>query len=255
MFILRPNIYQGRLVSLPINCHGFSLADGTMAPSTASPTSCSTPALAPVMVRLLNAASSEGTKKAYRRVVTSYADFSKANFPTSPIFRAPTGVLAAFITQLNTKYYAPTTLLTYMSALSYVHKLAGMPDSAQHFIIKKLLAGAQELSGRPDIRLPISPAVLYKVVDSTLFIVSSAYLRHMLQSMFLLAFHAFLRIGEITVHSRNKCDSVVQLGDVYISDTGILLVMSQFKHNISGRPYRFYQQKIDTVQCIHFHNF
>ncbi|KAI0214881.1 hypothetical protein LSAT2_033110 [Lamellibrachia satsuma] len=54
---------------------GNSTADGTMAPSTASPTSCSTPALAPVMVRLLNGALSEGTKKAYRRAVTSYADF------------------------------------------------------------------------------------------------------------------------------------------------------------------------------------
>ena len=188
------------------------------------------------MVRLLNGALSEGTKKAYRRAVTSYADFSKANFPTSPIFPAPTGVLAAFIAQLNTEHYALTTLLTYMSALSYVHKQAGMPDPAQHFIIKKLLAGTHKLSDKPDTRLPISSAVLYKIVDSTLFIVSSAYLRHMLQSMFLLAFHAFLRIGEITVHSRNKCDSVVQLGDVSISDTGILLVMSQFKHNTSGRP-------------------
>ena len=37
------------------------------------------------------------------------------------------------------------------------------------------------------------------------------------------------------MHSRNKWDSVVQLGDVSISDTGILLVMLQFKHNTSGR--------------------
>ena len=103
-----------------------------MAPSTSSPTSCITPALAPVIVCLLNTALSEGTKQAYRRAVTSYADFNKANFPTSPIFPAPTGVLAAFIAQLYTKHYAPTTVLTYMSALSYVHKLAGMPDPAQH---------------------------------------------------------------------------------------------------------------------------
>ena len=38
------------------------------------------------------------------------------------------------------------------------------------------------------------------------------------------------------MHFRNKCDSVVQLGDVSVSDTCILLVMSQFKHNTSGRP-------------------
>ena len=87
------------------------------------------------MVRLLNAALSEGPKKAYRRAVTSSADFSTANLPTSPILPALAGVLAAFTAQLNTKHYAPTTLLTYMSALSFVHKLAGMPDPAQHFII------------------------------------------------------------------------------------------------------------------------
>ena len=123
-----------------------------------------------------------------------------------------------------------------MSALAYVHKLGGMPDPAQHFIIKKLLGGNHKLSDKPDTRLLICPAVLCEIVDSTLCIVSSVYLCHLLQSMLLLAFHAFLRIGEITVHSRNECDSVVQLGDMSISDTGILLVMSQFKHNTSGRP-------------------
>ena len=52
----------------------------------------------------------------------------------------------------NNKQHYPR----HMSVLSYVHKLAGMPDPAQHFIIKKLLAGAQKLSGKPDTRLPIS---------------------------------------------------------------------------------------------------
>ena len=151
------------------------------------------------MVRLLNGALSEGTNKTYRRAVTSYADFSKANFPTSPILPAQTGVLAAFIAQLNTMHYAPTTLLTYMSALSYVHKLAGMPDPAQHFVIKKLLAGAQKLSVKPDTRLPISPAVLYKIVDSSLFIVSSAYLRHMQQIMF------YVGISCISPNRLNNC--------------------------------------------------
>ena len=54
--------------------------------------------------------------------------------------------------------------------------------------------------------------------------------------MFLLAFHAFLRIGEITVHSRSRGESIVQLFDVTISNTGIVLVMSHFKHNTLGRP-------------------
>ena len=151
-------------------------------------------------------------------------------------FPASVGVFAAFIASLYSRHYAPATLMTYMSALSYIHKLAGKADPTQLFVIKKLLAGAQKLSGKPDTRLPISPSILHKIVDATQFIVSSAYLRNMLQSMFLLAFHAFLRIGEITVHSRSWGESIIQLGDVTISNTGIVLIMSHFKHNTSGRP-------------------
>ena len=116
------------------------------------------------------------------------------NFPTVRFFPASTGVLATYIASLFSKHYAPATLMTYMSALAYIHKLSGMPDPTQHFVIKKLLAGAQK-PGKPDTRLPITPRVLCQIVDSTQFIASSAYLRYMLQSMFLLALHAFLRIG------------------------------------------------------------
>ena len=188
------------------------------------------------MAHLLDAALSDGTKRVYRRAILSYVEFSKTNFPTCQTFPAPAGVLAAFIASLYSRHYAPATLMTYVSALSYIHKLAGQVDPTQLFVIKKLLSGAHKLSGKPDTRLPITPTVLHKIVDATKYIVSSAYLRNMLQSMFLLAFHAFLRIGEITVHSRNRGDLVIQLGDVTISSTGIILVMSHFKHNTSGRP-------------------
>ena len=51
------------------------------------------------------------------------------------------------------------------------------------------------------------------------------------------------------MHSRNKCDSVVQLGDVSISDTGILLVMSQFKNNTSGRPVTLSILQTKDIYC------
>ena len=101
------------------------------------------------MLRLLNAAVSEGTKNAYKRS-TSYAACSRKQFPNCSVFPASTGVLATYIASLFSKHYAPATLITYMSALSYIHKLSGMPDPTQHFVIKKLLAGAQKLGPMPD---------------------------------------------------------------------------------------------------------
>ena len=117
-----------------------------------------------------------------------------------------------------------------------VHKLADMADPTQHFVIKKLLAGAQKLAAKPDTRLPITPTVLHEIVDATPFIVSSNYVCYMLQSMFLLSFHAFLRIGEITIHSKARHAYVIQVSDVTISNSSLTLVMCHFKHNTSGRP-------------------
>ena len=204
---------------------------GPLASLASRPNPTGTSTLAPVMLRLLNAALTEGIRHAYKHAVTSFTAFSTTHFPASSVFPASIGALAAFVAHLFSQNYASATLLTYMSALSYVHKLADMADPTQHFVIKKLLAGAQKLAAKPDTRLPITPTVLHKIVDATPFIVSSNYVCYMLQSMFLLSFHAFLRIGEITVHSKARHASVIQVSDVTISNSSLTLVMCHFKHN------------------------
>ena len=201
------------------------------------------------MLRMLNAALSEGTKNVYKRSITSYAAFSRKQFPNCSVFPASTGVLATYIAILFSKHYAPATLMTYMSALTYIKKTSGMPDPTQHSAITKLLAGAQKLAGKPDTRLPITPIVLCQIVDSTQFIASSDYLRYMLQSMFLLAFHAFLRIGEKKVHSRTRSEYVIQLADVTISHSHIVLVLCHFKHNTSGRPVTLLISQTHNKYC------
>ena len=213
-----------------------SVPRGPLASLASRPNPTGTSTLGPVMLRLLIAALTEGTRHAYKHAVTSFTAFSTTHFPASSVFPASIGALAAFVAHLFSQNYAPATLLTYMSALSYVHKLADMADPTQHFVIKKLLAGAQKLAAKPDTRLPITPTVLHKIVDATPFIVSSNYVCYMLQSMFLLSFHAFLRIGEITVHSKARHASVIQVSDVTISNSSLTLVMCHFKHNTSGRP-------------------
>ncbi|KAK2160937.1 hypothetical protein NP493_1618g00010 [Ridgeia piscesae] len=118
-----------------------SVPRGPLASLASRPNPTGTSTLAPVMLRLLNAALTEGTRHAYKHAITSSV------FPASIV------ALAAFVAHLFSQNYAPATLLTYMSALSYVQKLADMADPTQHFVIKKLLAGAQKLAAKPDTRL------------------------------------------------------------------------------------------------------
>ena len=190
----------------------------TLAPAAPHTTTTVITALAPMLHTLLNAALSFGTKRAYRQAISSHANFCRFHFPVVHVFPASACVLGAFITHLPSQRYAPVTLMTYMSAiLSYVHKLAGKADPTQVFVINKLLVGAKKLSGTPDTRLPISLSILRKFMDATQCIASSDYLRLLRQSMFILAFHAFLRIP-VTM-------TVITFSDVTICNPGIVLVV------------------------------
>ena len=93
---------------------------------------------------------------------------------------------------------AASTVESYLSVIGYHHKLSNCNDMTQHFIIRKTLNGYQKMRKVNDSRLYITPAILQSLIHSLIHTCNSIFLRHMLKAMYLLAFHAFLRIGEIT---------------------------------------------------------
>ena len=62
----------------------------------------------------------------------------------------------------------------------------------------------------------------------------------------MLAFHAFLHIWEITVHSRHNNGHSIQFSDVTICNTGIVLVIS---HNTSGQPVTLTISQTSDAYC------
>ena len=71
-------------------------------------------------------------------------------------------------------------------------------DPTQAFVTKKILKGCQCLGSTKDTRLPITPEILRKIIHALNHTVPVFFQRCLLRSLFLLAFHAFLRLGEIT---------------------------------------------------------
>ncbi|KAJ8321263.1 hypothetical protein KUTeg_001121 [Tegillarca granosa] len=98
---------------------------------------------------------------------------------------------------LYQKGYSPSSIAGHMSAISYVHKLLDIPDPTQSFLIRKLLKGAQNLSKAPDTRMPITKQLLHQILSSLNHTAGTAIERHLLQSLFSLAFHGFFRLGEL----------------------------------------------------------
>ena len=131
--------------------------------------------------------------------------------------------------------YAASTANTYVSALGYCHRLAGVNDPTKVFWIVEMLKGYGKLGSRIDTRLPITLPILRTVLQQTPTICSSEYRGYLFKAMCTTAFFAFLRVGEITCCPRSpdvlQLKQVVQLVDNAGNVSGLKITFLNFKHS------------------------
>ena len=162
---------------------------------------------------LLGSALTFGSKKAYQRTWGSFQIFyNRFYWPSTPQLPVSSSQLALFISYLSAKKLAPSTITSYLSAISYVHKIKCYTDPTKYFLIHKLLTAVsrQRLA---DLRLPITRPVLHEVIKSLQHTTSSAFQRCLYSAMFLLALYGFFRVGELAARSGDCADSVLQFND------------------------------------------
>lgn len=84
--------------------------------------------------------------------------------------------------------------------------MRNMADPTQNFIVKNFfLQGYRNRTGTVDSRLPIKPCILKHVIASLQYTASSYFVHVLMKSMYLLAFHCFLMIGEFTAPIDKNC--------------------------------------------------
>ena len=135
-----------------------------------------------------------------------------------------------FISHLFNKGLAASTILSKMSAISYIHKLRFQRDIMSHFLIEKCLAGVKRLAPSSDQRLPITLPILEKMGAHCLHVTKNPYNRKLLHAMLMLGFHGFLRPGEMTMSKNNILFENVELCPLNVSIT-----FSSYKHHY-GSP-------------------
>lgn len=132
-------------------------------------------------------------------------------------------------------HYAASTTNTYVSALGYCHRLAGVHDPTKVFSIIEMLKGYGKLSSRADTRLPITMPILHNILRQTTTMCSNVYRVRLFQAMCTTAFFAFLRVGEITCCPRSpsvlQLNQVIRLVDSSGYITGLKLTFADFKHS------------------------
>ena len=134
---------------------------------------------------------------------------------------------------------APATILSYLLAIGFVHKMRGFHNPAKAFIIQKLLTS---LSRRKlcDERLPISKPILHDLINSLQHTNSSAAQHILFSAMFLTAFYGFFRIGELA--AKSLCSTVVQYENLRLLSSGgkihsTKITIRNFKHTTTNRSF------------------
>lgn len=180
------------------------------------------------------------SRQLYKRAFRLYAQFYQKCFQTC--FRLPISSeeLALFISYLHANRYAAATVSSYISALGYVHRLKAIPDPTTSFIIKRLLRCVHRTASNTDSKLPITECILHQLIESLPFVTRTLYDRVLFRSMFLLAFFAFLRIGEITTGKDSPQNTIkynaVKLFGRQNVPSRLEIVLSDFKWQQSHRP-------------------
>ena len=186
----------------------------------------------------MNAAIAPATKTVYGNAIKAFQSFINDFYPGTQIETCSLDILLMFISFVYQNGRSANTVNTYMGALSFVFKIQGISDLTSHCLIKKMLCGARRLSASPDMRRPITLPVLKQLLDALPFVTYSFDQQQLFSAMLLLAFHVFLRIGEITVRSKDNVNLIIlkkkiTFDHLQSDQQFIVLRMTNFKHNAS----------------------
>lgn len=193
------------------------------------------------MAHLLNSSLQPSSLPTYKRAWNLYYHFFHTSFPGVQVnlpISAPN--LALFIASLFDRNYAISTVNTYISAISYSHKLFGLSDPSKVFFITQMLKGYGKLSTQVDVRLPITLPILHRILSLGPELSLPAYELCLFNAMCSLAFHAYLRVGEMAVTNGNN--TILNLHDVtklLNADNQVIAIRVTFrnyKHSYNQSP-------------------
>ena len=112
-----------------------------------------------------------------------------------------------FLVYMNKLKLAHSTILCYISGISYFNKLYDMEDNTTKFIIRKLIEGVKRSNpSQNDNRLPITRDLSGEIIGCLSSVCKNNFETKLFRAIFSLAFHGFFRVGELTTSSKkNVC--------------------------------------------------
>ena len=189
--------------------------------------------------QLMETSLAPSTKVTYKRAWSLYSKFAH-DHSLNPDLPVSMSNLDLFISFLVRKPYKPATISNGQQ-FHHTYQQPGMPTKykgartpQQLFSSKSSCSHADQTF---DTRLPIDKIMLHQLTTALCYTITGAYRHTLFQAMFLLAFHVFLRIGEITVqNSAYKHPHLIMLHQLQSLPNQLMINFLFFKHS-SGQPF------------------
>ena len=238
---------------------GYTGPPATIWSSASSNRNTHTPAahqLQDQLARTLTASIQPSTAAAYQHHWQSFLDFIKQQLGLiRPPFPAHLNHICLFLIHLANTGISHATIRTYLSAISFVHKLQGSPDPSAAFIVTKTLQGIkntqQASTSHPRYkssqRLPITKSILDQLLLALPYATPTHQEYILWRAIFLLAYHACLRAGELTL-STNPAN-VITLAQINITAHHIKIQFNHYKHSQGQTPLITLGAQPQSLSC------
>ena len=201
------------------------------------------------LTQVINSSLAPSTKQLYSRAWALLHDFGrKCNISVFPSDRT---VLGLWITDLHIKGYATNTIRTFVSAISYYHKLSSYPDPSAYFMVEQTFQGLKRIRPSVDVRKPITQAILHQLVCALHHSNLTNYNTVLYTSMFLLAFYGLCRVCELTYSKHNRHN--LQLLDIQVCTQlpHLIVTFRSFKHSTRPESITIHQQSPSDICPYH----
>ena len=155
--------------------------------------------------RLVTASLSCNTVKSYNFAVSKFQEFCQCyEIQTNPPPIPTLSSVISFIAWISLNGHKSSTIVTYISGVSYYLKLNGWVDVTEVFIVRKMLKGFAKLFTSKDIRAPLMIDLLKAFPVALRNVATSDYEALLFSTAFVVMFFGFLRVGEVAV-AQKKC--------------------------------------------------
>ena len=154
----------------------------------------------------------------------------------------------AFLSHLyHDNHLAPTTIKTYVTAISYHYKIKKLTNITEGFAIEQQLKNFMKHHKSSLVRHPITKEILDSLLQYTLDFYPDNYFKNMFYVIYNWMFKMALRISEITNHSKNY-NHAISLYDVSLNHKNhtVNVTLRSFKHS-KGDPITYKIQNSPTL--------